>query len=131
VPAGCPLPYATQVDDYDFRIASGADWLPTRLPGFVLLQVSGYLVAKNSSQTNNLSMFLRYGSSYSNTPPNGYTGGSSLVFAPSDYATWRFFTAAVSGTIPANGTGLVTVNMNATSSGTEWWVAGLSIRKIQ
>lgn len=131
VPAGCPFTYATQVGTYDFRIASNSNWFPSRLPGFVLLEVSGYLIAKDSTQSNNMSMFIRYGTIYSNTAPNGYDGSQALAFAPSAYATWKPFKVAVTGTIPANGTGSVSVNMNANSPGTEWWIAGLSIRKLQ
>lgn len=133
VPAGCPLPYATQISRFDFRIASLANWFPSRMPGFVMIEVSGYLAANDSTKTNNCGMFIRYGSAYSNTPPNGYDGSAAINFAPADYATWKPFRIVVRGTIPSNGTGMATVNINSNNdgTGTNWWVAGLSLRKLQ
>ena len=133
VPIGCPVTYAMAINTYDTQIDLPANWFPSRLPGFLMIEVSGYIAANDSTKTNNCGMFIRYGSAYSNTPPNGYDGSQAVNFAPADYGTWKPFKIVVKGTIPSNGTGMATVNINSsnTGTGTNWWVAGLSLRKLQ
>jgi hypothetical protein len=133
VPAGCPLTYAMALNRFDTQMLLPANWFPSRLPGFLMFEVSGYIAANDSTKTNLCQMFIRYGSVYSNSPPNGYDGSQAITFSPADYGTWRFFKVVVNGTIPSNGTGKATININSNNdgTGTNWWVAGLSIRKLQ
>ena len=133
VPAGCPLTYAMAVNRYDTQIFLPANWFPSRLPGFVMLEVSGYIAANDGTKTNSCGFFLRWGSAYSNTPPNGYDASAVVNLAPVDYSTWKPFKLVVRGTVPSNGTGMVTVNINSNNdgTGTNWWIAGMTLRKLQ
>lgn len=126
VPTGCPEPYAVKVSNYDMRIANFANFLPSRI-GYQQLEVSGYAIAVSGYSTN-LSIGMRYGTSYTNTLPNGYIGGITLLRA--NYSDWKWFKASIQGYIPVGGTANISSNMSATVSGS-WWVAGLRIRKIQ
>lgn len=133
VPTGCPYTYAVQIGRFDFRIYDPLKWFPSRLPGAVTFEISGYAAVNDNTKTNTCDIFIRYGSSYSNTTPNGYDASQVVRLSPANYGTWTFFKFAVNGTIPSNGTGMVTINMNGNNdgTGTNWWVAGLQLRKLQ
>ena len=133
VPAGCPLTYAMVLNRYDTQMFSIPGWFASRLPGFVMFEVSGYIAVNDSTKTNNCDFFIRYGTAYSNTAPNGYNTSGIVTLSPANYGTWKFFKFAVTGNIPSNGTGKVTININGNNdgTGTNWWVAGLQVRKLQ
>lgn len=132
VPAGCPEPYAIQCRPYDLVFSGGgsfsANFYKARL-GFFMIEVQGWAIAVPGFSTN-LSIFARYGNTYTNTLPNGYIATNALTLSRANFSTWTRFKGVTYGNIPSNGTPNVSVNINA-SVNASWFIAGVSTRQLQ
>ena len=94
-----------------------------------MIEVQGWAIAVPGFSTN-LSIFARYGNTYTNTLPNGYIATNALTLSRANFSTWTRFKGVTYGNIPSNGTPNVSVNINA-SVNASWFIAGVSTRQLQ